>query len=187
MSWLPTVSDEQASLEVKKIYDYIANRWSFVPNYFRALGHDAQLLGDQTNLFTDLMFDERGLPRIVKEQLAIVVSGLNVSSYCLPAHMEILSRLGVDKKMGRKLSLDFHSAPVETASGRDSDFEWAKFGWAGMLIGCAFQSLNVQLCLFDAEPEAVPAIAHRHSTPECSRARAADHNRRHRTLDRVGV
>lgn len=49
-----------------------------------------------------------------------------------------------------------HCAPVEWASGRDSDFEWAKFGWAGMLIGCAFQSLNVQFCLFDAEPEAVP-------------------------------
>ena len=113
MSWLPTVSDDQASPQVKKVYDYIANRWSFVPNYFRALGHDAQLLEDQTNLFTNLMFEERGLPRIVKEQLAIVVSGINVSSYCLPAHMEILSRLGVDKKMGRKLSLDFHNAPVE--------------------------------------------------------------------------
>jgi uncharacterized peroxidase-related enzyme len=113
MSWLPVVSDEQASPEVKKIYEYIGRRWSFVPNYFRALGHDAQLLQDQTNFFTDLMFEERGLARIVKEQLAIVVSGINVSSYCLPAHMEILSRLGVDKKMGRKLSLDFRNAPVE--------------------------------------------------------------------------
>ena len=113
MSWLTVVSDEEASPEVKKVYEYIGKRWSFVPNYFRALGHDAQLLEDQTNLFTDLMFEERGLPRIVKEQLAIVVSGLNVSSYCLPAHMEILSRLGVDKKMGRKLSLDFRNAPIE--------------------------------------------------------------------------
>jgi len=113
MSWLPTVSDEQASAEVRKVYEYIAKRWSFVPNYFRALGHDTQLLEDQTNLFTDLMFEERGLPRIIKEQLAIVVSGINVSSYCLPAHMEILSRMGVDKKMGRKLSLDFHNASVE--------------------------------------------------------------------------
>ena len=113
MSWVPLISDEEASPEVKRIYDYIRERWSFVPNYFRALGHDAQLLQDQTNLYTNAMFDDRGLPRVVKEQLAIVVSGLNVSTYCLPAHLEILGKLGMDKAMGRKLSLNYPSAPVE--------------------------------------------------------------------------
>ena len=113
MSWVPLISDEQATPEVRQLYDYIRERWSFVPNYFRALGHDAQLLRDQTNLYTNVMFDERGLPRVVKEQLAIVVSGLNVSTYCLPAHLEILGRLGLDKAIGRKLSLNYPSAPVE--------------------------------------------------------------------------
>src|SRR5229473_2845192 len=113
MSWVPLISDEQASPEVKRIYDYIRERWSFVPNYFRALGHDAQLLQDQTNLYTNAMFDDRGLPRVVKEQLAIVVSGLNVSTYCLPAHLEILGKLGMDKAIGRKLALNYPSAPVE--------------------------------------------------------------------------
>ncbi|SRR6266478_9381232 len=113
MSWVPLISDEQASPEVKRIYDYINKRWSFVPNYFRALGHDAQLLQDQTNLYTNAMFDDRGLPRVLKEQLAIVVSGLNVSTYCLPAHLEILGRLGLDKAIGRKLALNYPSAPVE--------------------------------------------------------------------------
>jgi len=50
MSWVPLISDEQASPEVKRIYDYIAQRWSFVPNYFRALGHDAQLLQTRRSL-----------------------------------------------------------------------------------------------------------------------------------------
>ena len=113
MSWLPLTSDEQASPEVKQIYDYIARRWSFVPNYFRALGGNRQLLEDQTNLFTNCMYDERALPRGIKEQLAIVVSGINVSSYCLPAHLEILGRMGMDKALGRKLSLNYSSAPVE--------------------------------------------------------------------------
>src|SRR5260370_42450294 len=113
MSWVPLISDEQASPEVKRIYDYINERWSFVPNYFRALGHDAQLLQDQTNLYTSAMFDHRGLPGVVKEQLAIVVSGLNASSYCLPAHLEILSRLGIDKAIGSKMALNYPSAPVK--------------------------------------------------------------------------
>ena len=113
MSWLPLVPEEQASPAAKRIYNFIRERWSFVPNYFLSLGHDSQLLEDQANLYTNAMFDERGLPRVVKEQLAIVVSGLNVSTYCLPAHLEILGRLGIDKAIGRKLALNYPSAPVE--------------------------------------------------------------------------
>ena len=83
------------------------------PDYFLALGHDSQLLEDQANLYTNAMFEERGLPRGIKEQLAIVVSGLNVSSYCLPAHLEILGRLGMDKALDFQLALNYPSAPIE--------------------------------------------------------------------------
>jgi uncharacterized peroxidase-related enzyme len=113
MSWVPLVTDEQASPEVKRLYDYIREKWGFVPNYFFALGRDAHLLEDQTNLFTNALFEERGLSRVLKEQVALVVSGLNMSSYCLAAHMEILGRMGIEKPMSRKLALDYASAPVE--------------------------------------------------------------------------
>ena len=42
-----------------------------------------------------------------------MASGLNVSTYCLPAHLEILGRLGLDKAIERKLALNYPSAPVE--------------------------------------------------------------------------
>lgn len=113
MSWVPLVPEDQASPEVKRLYDHIRERWGFVPNYFYALGRDQQLLQDQMSLFTNAMYDERGLPRLVKEQIALVVSGLNISSYCLAAHLEILGRMDVDKATGRKLALDYASAPVE--------------------------------------------------------------------------
>jgi uncharacterized peroxidase-related enzyme len=113
MSWIPLVSDEQASPEVKRMYDHIRERWGFVPNYFHALGRNAQLLSDQMNLFTNAMYEERGLPRVIKEEIALVVSGLNTSTYCLAAHMEILGSLGVPKAVGRKLAVDYASAPVE--------------------------------------------------------------------------
>jgi uncharacterized peroxidase-related enzyme len=115
MSWVPIVSEEQASPEVKGLYDYLRQRWSFVPNYFYALGRDRQSLENQVNLFTNAMFDDRpgGLPRVVKEQIALVVSGLNTSTYCLAAHMEILGKLGVPKTLGRALAMDYKSAPIE--------------------------------------------------------------------------
>ncbi len=115
MPWVPLVSDEQASPEVRKMYAFLKENWTFVPNYFLALGRDPQLLQDQINLYTNAMFSDRpgGLSRLQKEQVALVVSGLNVSSYCLAAHMQILGQLGMDKDTKRKLAMDYASAPVE--------------------------------------------------------------------------
>ncbi|HYL14551.1 MAG TPA: peroxidase-related enzyme [Terriglobales bacterium] len=113
MSWLPTTPAEKVSPESKEIFDFLSKNWGFVPNYFQALGHAPQLLQDQVNLFTHVMFQEGALPKIVKEQIALVVSGINLSNYCLAAHLEILGRLGIDKKLSRKLALDYTSADVE--------------------------------------------------------------------------
>ncbi len=114
MPFLPVLPDEQASPEVRKIYEEVTRHWGFLPNYFQALGHNAQLLQDQVNLFTNAMQEERGLPRIVKEQIATVVSGINMSSYCLPQHLEILGRMGMDKSLSRRLSIDYQSAPLDS-------------------------------------------------------------------------
>ena len=113
MPFLPIVPEEQASPEVKEIYEYVTRRWGFLPNYFQALAHDPQLLQDQVNLYTNAMFEERGLPKIVKEQIATVVSAINMSSYCLPAHLEILGRMGMEKPLARRLSIDYKSAPLD--------------------------------------------------------------------------
>src|SRR5215467_4003943 len=113
MSWLPTIPEEEAGPEARQTYEFLNKNWGFVPNYFRALGHKPQWLQDQVNLFTHVMFQEGALPKIVKEQVALVVSGINLSNYCLAAHLEILGRLGIDKKQSRKLALDYTSADVE--------------------------------------------------------------------------
>ena len=113
MSWVPLVTVEEATSETKNIYDFLQNNWGFVPNYYQALGPYPQLLKDQVDMFTHVMFVERALPRTVKEQIALVVSGINLSNYCLAAHLEILGRLGFDKAFARKLAMNFESAPVE--------------------------------------------------------------------------
>src|SRR5438132_8577225 len=66
MSWIPAVSKDQASPEVKRIYEFLGENWGFVPNYFLALGRDPQLLQDQVNLFTHVMFEQRVLPKQIK-------------------------------------------------------------------------------------------------------------------------
>src|SRR5215472_1836772 len=113
MSWVPAVSEEQAGPEVRPVYKFLQENWGFVSNYFLALGTQPQFLQDQVDLFTHVMFEQHALPKIIKEQVALVVSGINLSNYCLAAHLEILGRLGIDKKVSRKLALDYTTAPVE--------------------------------------------------------------------------
>ena len=115
MSWVSLTTEEQVAPETKRIYNFLAQSWGFVPNYFQALGAHPQLLQDQVNLFTHVMTQDEGraLPRIVREQVALLVSGINLSNYCLAIHLEILGRLGIDKKLSRKLTLDYTTASVE--------------------------------------------------------------------------
>src|ERR1700751_6467379 len=115
MSWIPLTTENQAGPEAKQIYKFLSEVWGFIPNYFQALGRDPQLLQDQVNMFSHVMFQDEGraLPHIVKEQIALVVSGINLSNYCLAAHLEILGRLGFDRAFARKLAMNFESAAVE--------------------------------------------------------------------------
>jgi len=113
MSWIPAVSNDQASPEVKRIYEFLAENWGFVPNYFLALGRDPQLLQDQVNLFTHVMFEQRALPKQIKEQVALVVRGINLSNYCLAAHLELPGRMGIEQCVSRYLASDCRSAPVQ--------------------------------------------------------------------------
>ena len=50
--------------------------------------------------------------RVLKEQIGLVVSGINSSSYCVALHMEILRGFGIEKPLGRKLATDYAAAPV---------------------------------------------------------------------------
>jgi uncharacterized peroxidase-related enzyme len=113
MSWVPLVKVEEATSETKNIFEFLQNTWGFVPNYYQALGPYPELLKDQVDMFTHMMFVERALPRTIKEQIALVVSGNNLSNYCLAAHLEILGRLGFDRSFARKLAMNFEAAAVE--------------------------------------------------------------------------
>lgn len=112
MSYIGLVSEEQASPALQEIYKKIREQFGFLPNYFQALGRDPALLQAHNALF-EVVAADRALTRAQKEQLGLVVSGLNSSSYCIAIHMEVLRGLGVEKRLGKKLATDYENAPVE--------------------------------------------------------------------------
>ncbi len=112
MSYVSQVPEEQAGPQLKPLYQQIRQAMGFVPNYFQALGRQPAVIEAQLALSANVLKDG-ALSKKVKEEIGLVVSGLNTSSYCVAIHMEVLRSLGVEKAVGRKLTTDYASAPVE--------------------------------------------------------------------------
>lgn len=111
MSFVTLVEEERADLELKRKYDGIRKELGFLPNYYLAIGRKPATV-DAQFVMNNAMMDEGALPRALKEQIGLVVSGLNTSSYCVALHMEFLRQYGMEKAFGRKLAVDYPNAPV---------------------------------------------------------------------------
>jgi uncharacterized peroxidase-related enzyme len=112
MSFVKMTTEAEASAESKGLYEEVKGTWNFVPNFWLAQGHRPDLIRVQKD-FYDGVFKRGVLPQAVKEQIGLVVAGINTSSYCIAMHMEILRNLGIEKPMSRKLATDWEHAPVE--------------------------------------------------------------------------
>jgi len=112
MSFVTQVSEEQADAKLKPFYDTVRNAFGFLPNYYQALGISPDLAEADFRL-GGLIGSEGALPKQIKDQIGVVVSGLNTSSYCVALHLEMLRALGIEKPIGRKLANDYPNAPVE--------------------------------------------------------------------------
>ena len=111
MSFVSKVSEAQAGPELKPLYQQIHEHYGFLPNYFQALGRAPQVIERQISL-AGVLLGDGALSAALKEQIVLIVSGINSSSYCVAAHLELLRPLGVEKSLGRKLAIDYASAPV---------------------------------------------------------------------------
>lgn len=112
MAWVPEVPEEKASPELQRLYEMIRADFGFVPPFYTAQGLLPNVIEAQLPVFPAVMADG-ALPQKLKEQIALVVSGLNTSSYCVALHLDLLRKFGIEKPIGRKLAVDYPSAPVE--------------------------------------------------------------------------
>ena len=112
MPFVTQIAEEDAGPELKPLYQQIRSAFGFIPNYFLAQGRAPHLIAAQIALGMGIV-EDAALPRTTKEQIGLVVSGANTSSYCVALHMELLRTLGIEKPLGRKLATDFANAPVD--------------------------------------------------------------------------
>lgn len=112
MSYVNEIEERQADPRLRELYRGIDQNLGFVPHFFKALGPMPAAIEAQLQLTAAVMGDG-ALTRIQKEQIGMVVSGINSSSYCIFIHMELLQRFGVEKSLARKLTTDYENAAVD--------------------------------------------------------------------------
>ncbi len=111
MTYVNEIEETQANSQLRGIYGNIEQNMGFLPHYFKALGAMPPVIEGQLQLNAAVMSDG-ALTKTEKEQIGVVVSGINSSSYCLVIHMELLQRLGVEKSLARKLVNDYENSSV---------------------------------------------------------------------------
>lgn len=112
MPYVDEIEQAAANSELRGIYEEIEKKFGFVPHFFKALGPIPEAIKAQLEMNAAIMGDG-ALSTLVKEQIGVVVSGINSSSYCIAIHMEVLRQFGIDKPASRKLVTDYMNAPVD--------------------------------------------------------------------------
>lgn len=111
MAFIPEVTEEQADQNLRRSYDQIRETFGFLPHFWQAQGSRPDVVSAGLEHWRTIYRTGTVSPAL-KEKIGLVVSAANVNSYCIIAHLELLSRLGVDKSLGRKLTRDYETAEV---------------------------------------------------------------------------
>jgi uncharacterized peroxidase-related enzyme len=112
MPFVNEVEEAQADPKLREMYSKIEQSLGFLPHYFKTLGAKPEVIQAQLAM-NDAIMNDGALTLVVKEQIGLVVSGINSSAYCIMFHMELLRRFGVEKTLARKLSSDYENAAVD--------------------------------------------------------------------------
>ncbi len=111
MAWVGEIPEAQASGQLKSLYEQLRTMGQ-VYEFYRVQGQTPQVVAGQIALVSAIMIDG-ALTRSQKEQILMVVSGINTSSYCVALHMDVLRGFGMEKQVARKLAVDYPNAPVD--------------------------------------------------------------------------
>ncbi len=92
------ISDEEATAQVKDIFEDIKKNFGMVPNFFRAQAVDPEWLSLNWEREKAIMLKESSLERKTKELIAMTVSLVKNCNYCALAHEAMARQVGASEE-----------------------------------------------------------------------------------------
>lgn len=81
MAYIPYIEDDDASPDLRELYDRYRNKDGVVDNVLRIHGHNPPSLEAHFQLYRTLMKGRSELSRTQREMIAVVVSSINECHY----------------------------------------------------------------------------------------------------------
>ena len=99
MAKVAYIEEENASEDVKKVYDEIKKKFGidFAPNIFKAMAAKPEFLASTWQQYKTVMGPGE-LSSREKELIALAVSATNNCEYCIHAHVAALKRMGLSEE-----------------------------------------------------------------------------------------
>jgi RNA polymerase sigma-70 factor, ECF subfamily len=94
----------------------------FIPNFFRAQTLLPDLLAAEAEFTAAILLPEDALTRSQKETILLAVSAVNLNSYCVAVHCNLLRGLGLPAEEGDQISVDHHRSSLSEPDKALLDF-----------------------------------------------------------------
>ncbi len=94
----------------------------FIPNFFRAQTLFPDLLAAEAEFTAAILLPEDPLTRSQKETILLAVSAVNLNSYCVAVHCNLLRGLGLPAEEGDQIAVDHHRSSLSEADKALLDF-----------------------------------------------------------------
>jgi uncharacterized peroxidase-related enzyme len=110
MTFIDTISEDEATGAVAELYASDRERYGFVPNFTRAFSHRPAVYAAWRQLMGAV---SGGMDRRRFELATMAAAGCLRSSYCMLAHGSVLMQEYLEPETVRDLATDFRSAGLE--------------------------------------------------------------------------
>lgn len=112
MAFIEVIEHEQATGELKEIYDHLVTTRGKLAEVHKIQSLNPQSIMNHMELYLTIMFGKSPLKRYQREMIAVVVSSSNNCKYCISHHAEALVHFWKDEDKAYSLAKDFNNVEL---------------------------------------------------------------------------
>lgn len=124
MPHIDIIQPENASGELKDIYDGLEQTRGKIAEVHKIQSLNPRSITDHMNLYMTIMFGKSPLKRVQREMLGVVVSRANNCEYCQTHHMKAVNNFWKDEERCQLLKTDFRQASLSEVDLALCDYAW---------------------------------------------------------------
>ena len=107
MAWIDVIEPDDATGDLRALYDDIADERGKLSNVLKAHSLNPSAMKKHLDLYGTLLFGSSPLSRAEREAIAVVVSAINDCAYCVRHHAEALRAHWADETRVQQLADDY--------------------------------------------------------------------------------